>query len=250
MTQPRNVTASLAGTGVMAVWMASSALHAAQPESPGCTFINTDFLPPPGYSGWPGVPQVVHPGAMAFTAGETLTLSVDTVNNPGVTTVLVRDHTNQVTVVSLVLNPGASASGVVPENFTGFVLALEGGDPGVVSGLAVFCTAAPDPVVPPDPEDEDEVVADVGTDPGQASRLVTMQTSTAAVAGFPASSTRPSRVASAPARPRRRGRSPKAFLAQPAYRGVSLLAALRPAKVRRGPAVFPRRSPACCRWGS
>jgi outer membrane autotransporter protein len=72
----------------------------------------------------------------------------------------------------------------VPAGFTGLRLVAAGGSAGLVTNFTVFCTAAPDPVVPPDPEDEDEVVADVGTDPGQASRLVTVQTSTAAVASF------------------------------------------------------------------
>ncbi|MGF1623641.1 MAG: autotransporter outer membrane beta-barrel domain-containing protein [Alphaproteobacteria bacterium] len=129
-----------------------------------------------GFSGTLAVPNNVNRHSDAFTAGERITISVNTVTNDGVLTITIRDTADAITYASLVLSDGASASGTVPAGAVGMRFVVSGVSAGEITSLTVSCTAAADAAA----SDGD----DVGSDPAQAAQLVTVQTSVIGVTNF------------------------------------------------------------------
>lgn len=178
MQRRKTAFPACAAFGVALACVFAASAHAVQPESAGCTSTNNDatFGPPNGGSGVLNTSLNTLRHSNPFTAGETLTISVATVANDGVMTVTLQDATNTTTLASLVLSDGATVSATVPAGVTGLRFLSSAVSAGAVTNIVVSCTAAPDPA----PAGS----SDVGSDPGQAAQLVTVQTSTAAVASF------------------------------------------------------------------
>jgi hypothetical protein len=105
--------------GAVMTWIAATPIWAAQPPSAGCNATNADpiFGGPVMIQIFAGINVLRHNAA--YGAGETLTISVDSVPNDGVNTVTIRDATNTTTVVSLLLSDGASASATIPTGLVG-----------------------------------------------------------------------------------------------------------------------------------
>lgn len=166
--------------GLLLVGGLTTSAQAVQPLSAGCNATNSHFLfgPPDGLVGLALGLGTFPIHADAFTAGETLTISLSAVANQNVQTVTLRDGSGSITLASLILADGATASAQVPPGFVGLSVVSSGIVAGALTNLVISCSAAPDPV------DPSEDVDDVSSNPGQASELVTVQASTLAVTNF------------------------------------------------------------------